>query len=53
MIHIWEKSTKNATMLKRGEESRKVHLEGVEQNMFKGNGWSDFFHKIENKETLI
>ena len=48
-----EKSAKNATRLKCGEESRKVHLEGVEQNMLKGNDWSDFFRKIENKENLI
>ena len=48
-----EKSAKNATRLKRGEESRKVHLEGVEQNMLTGNDWSDFFHNIENKENHI
>ena len=48
-----ERSAKNGTRLKRGEESRRVHLEGVEQNMLKGNDWSDFFHNIENKEDLI
>ena len=36
-----------------GEEYRKVHLEGMEQNMLKGNEWSDFFHNIENKENLV
>ena len=52
MILIWKKAQRMQQGL-RGEESRKVHLEGVEQNMLKGNDWSDFFHNIENKESHI
>ena len=46
-------SAKNGTRGNRGEESRRVTLTGIEQNMLSGKEWLEFFHNIENKEDLI
>ena len=46
-------SAKNGTRISRGEESRKVHFTGMEQNMLQGKEWMDIFHNISNKQDLI
>ena len=48
-----QNSTKSSTRQKRGESSRRVHIESVEQKMPQGKDWQEFFHNDANKEDLI
>ena len=48
-----ENSTKASTRQKRGESSKRVHIESVEQKMPQGKNWEEFFHNDANKENLI
>jgi hypothetical protein len=45
----YQESVKSCTRSVRGEESRRVHVQGFDQEMLKGNEWLAFFHNIENK----
>eukprot|EP00794_Sanderia_malayensis_P012581 gene12581-biopygen10020 len=46
-------STKSSTRAKRGQASRRVHLQSVEQKMMQGKDWQEFLHNDANKENLI
>ena len=48
-------STRDDTRLSRaeGEESRRIHLNGVGQSMPQGDQWHTFFNNKDNKEDLI
>ncbi len=46
-------SIKSSTREKRGEQQQRTYLQGFEQKMPQGNGWSLFFNNIENKTDLI
>ena len=49
----YQESVKICTRSVRGEESRRVHVQGFDKEMLKGNEWLAFFHNIENKTDLI
>ncbi len=49
----YKESVKSGTRDKRGEQGRRVHVQGFDQEMLKRNEWLSFFHNIENKTDLI
>ncbi len=46
-------SVKSGIRNERGETSKRVHLQGPDQQMVQGNNWINFFNNIENKNDLI
>ena len=46
-------SVKSGTRCNRGEQGKRVRIEGFGQNMVQGNDWLSFFNHIGNKSDLI
>ncbi|CAB3994511.1 Hypothetical predicted protein, partial [Paramuricea clavata] len=49
----YQGSVKSCTRSVSGEDSRRSHVQGFDQEMLKGNEWVAFFHNIENRTDLM